>query len=261
MLARFEHLTLHTQPKRFELGRRLYTFHLDQQQYWLKVQLLNSDLITSASFVNELSFYRGAGIAASFILPAKVIEIEKIHFESIYPHVLVLPNADSFLKEQVSCLSLSQIKHRIEKMLDVLALLHQTGYMHGDLKPEHFLSYQQQLCLIDFEQAQNIHLLQDHALNATPRYMAPELFHGESKSIQSDLYALGIILYEWLSEQRLSCQTYQQWAELHCQRFRIQPHPVVNMFLPLLNGLLQKHKLSRFSNAEEAKDMLLQIKC
>jgi serine/threonine protein kinase len=29
--------------------------------------------------------------------------------------------------------------------------------------------------------------------------MAPELFHG-TKNVQSDLYAFGIVLYEWLSQ-------------------------------------------------------------
>lgn len=47
--------------------------------------------------------------------------------------------------------------------------------------------------------------------------MAPELFHGANKTVQSDLYALGIVLYEWLTQTRLQANSYHEWAVLHCQ--------------------------------------------
>ena len=52
--------------------------------------------------------------------------------------------------------------------------------------------------------------------------MAPELFHGTRKNIQSDLYAFGVVLYEWLSQIRLQANTYHDWAVLHCQNLNIQ---------------------------------------
>jgi serine/threonine protein kinase len=36
-------------------------------------------------------------------------------------------------------------------------------------------------------------------VSGTPIYMAPELFHGEKNSIKSDIFALGITLFEWLT--------------------------------------------------------------
>ena len=96
-------------------------------------------------------------------------------------------------------------------------------------------------------------------MNATPHYMAPELFHGTAKSMQSDLYAFGIILYEWLMHTRLQANSYQDWAVLHCQQLVLQLPPHFACFLPLLNGLTQKQYEQRFKAVFEAKNTLNNI--
>jgi hypothetical protein len=74
--------------------------------------------------------------------------------------------------------------------------------------------------------------------------------------VQSDLYAFGIILYEWLTQSRLTAKTYQDWAVLHCQQLQIQLPDRFKQFLPLLNGLLQKHVTLRVPSADDAIDVL-----
>ena len=96
----------------------------------------------------------------------------------------------------------------------------------------------------------------DPITDATPRYMAPELFHGANKTVQSDLYALGIVLYEWLTQTRLQANSYHEWAVLHCQKLNVVLPSSFQVFLPLLSGLLQKQQQSRFSNVHEAINCL-----
>jgi serine/threonine protein kinase len=81
---------------------------------------------------------------------------------------------------------------------------HATGVVHRDLKPENLFVCQspdgQWLCkILDFGVAKHAtgdNLTQEGALIGTVRYMAPEQARGESVDARTDVYALGLILYE-----------------------------------------------------------------
>src|SRR5262245_15492747 len=77
---------------------------------------------------------------------------------------------------------------------------HAAGIIHRDLKPENIiLTPTQTLKLMDFGLARSAdmpHLTEEGAIMGTLSYLAPELIEGQPASIQSDLYALGVVLYE-----------------------------------------------------------------
>ena len=87
--------------------------------------------------------------------------------------------------------------------------------------------------------------------------MAPELFHGEAKTVHSDIYALGIIFYEWLTGQRLVAKNYEEWAYLHCQHLIIELPQHFYMFEKLIQRMLAKQKNSREHNIFKLKHFLL----
>ena len=99
--------------------------------------------------------------------------------------------------------------------------------------------------------------MKQQGMQATPRYMAPELFHGQDKSIQSDLYALGIILLEWLSGLRLQANDYMGWALLHCQQLKPELPDDFLALQPFIKRLLMKQKQQRFMHAQQAKYCLM----
>ncbi len=82
-----------------------------------------------------------------------------------------------------------------------LSELHEHEVLHRDLKPANLMiDGQGRLKLADFGLAAVPSELGDHELgDGTPAYMAPEQLRGEGVSHRSDIYALGLVLYELLT--------------------------------------------------------------
>jgi serine/threonine protein kinase len=113
--------------------------------------------------------------------------------------------------------------------LDILAALgaaHDAGVLHRDIKPGNvMLAEDGHVKVTDFGIAQ---LLEDPErtltgdLLATPAYLAPERFTGAPATPRSDLYAVGVVLYEMLSGTRPYAERAQ--AAIHdAARRRVTP--------------------------------------
>lgn len=92
---------------------------------------------------------------------------------------------------------------RLRSLLRTLEAMHQAGIVHRDLKPENILvTGAGEPVLLDFGLARGQDLAstvtRNGAVVGTPRYMAPEIFLGGRADVRSDLYALGLMLYEAL---------------------------------------------------------------
>lgn len=87
--------------------------------------------------------------------------------------------------------------------LEGLAHAHRKGVLHRDIKPANLmLTPEGTVKLMDFGIARvvgNQRLTQVNRVVGTLEYMAPELIQGEAPSPASDIYAMGILLYELLS--------------------------------------------------------------
>jgi hypothetical protein len=83
-----------------------------------------------------------------------------------------------------------------------LAAAHERGVLHRDLKPANIMiDGAGQVRITDFGLAA-IEGAADIAHAGTPAYMAPELLAGRDPSIESDIYGLGLVLYEIFTGRR-----------------------------------------------------------
>jgi serine/threonine-protein kinase len=117
-----------------------------------------------------------------------------------------------------------------EKALDItrqliagLAAAHDRGVLHRDLKPANIMiDGRGRVRITDFGLAVAVG---DEAETAemfgTPAYMAPEQFAGKGASVRSDIYALGLILYEIYCGRRVFTAT--TIAELREQKETLTP--------------------------------------
>ena len=143
-----------------------------------------------------------------------------------------------------------------------LAALHAGGVVHRDLKPGNVMLREDgSIALIDFglskDAAQRQDLTERGLIFGTPHYMSPEQGHGEPTDERSDLYSLGVVLFEMLTGGKPYCAE-NPMAVIY--KHRKEPVPRLAEGLeglqPLLERLLAKRPEERFATALEAAQAL-----
>jgi formylglycine-generating enzyme required for sulfatase activity/tRNA A-37 threonylcarbamoyl transferase component Bud32/LysM repeat protein len=110
------------------------------------------------------------------------------------------------LKERmaVTSLSMDEINRAIGQVGAALAYAHRLDVVHRDVKPGNVLLDAQGDCyLTDFGLAKmlgdSLHLTASGVGVGTPAYMSPEQGQGEKVDARSDIYSLGVMLYEMVT--------------------------------------------------------------
>lgn len=105
-----------------------------------------------------------------------------------------------------------------------LAAAHEKGVLHRDLKPSNvMLDGHGRTRITDFGLALHTDEVIEWDTSGTPAYMAPEQLEGRGASVRSDLYSLGLVLYEVFTGKRAFEAT--SLAELKKKHAEALPKP------------------------------------
>ena len=152
------------------------------------------------------------------------------------------------------------------QVLDALGHAHSSGIVHRDLKPANVILTESGLVkVMDFGLARMIgteHLTNDGFMVGTPAYMSPEQVLGREIDGRTDLYAMGVVLYQLLTAQ-LPFNANSGIAMVQKQ-INEKPTPVreLRADLPdaageILTRALAKSPDDRYQTADEFKSALM----
>ena len=127
------------------------------------------------------------------------------------------------------------------KLCAGLAAAHDKGVLHRDLKPSNIMIDSRGHVLItDFGLAGVVGSIEGAELrNGTPGYMAPEQLSGKEVSAQSDIYALGVVLYEMFTgKPPFSASSREELLNVKQQGLPASPRSIVKDMDPVVENVV-----------------------
>ncbi|GEO68100.1 Stk1 family PASTA domain-containing Ser/Thr kinase [Levilactobacillus acidifarinae] len=169
----------------------------------VSVKLLRLDLRDDPSTVRR--FQREA-LAATELLHPNIVQVYDVGEENGMQYLVMEYVQGTDLKAYIKThfpIAYQEVIEIMEQILSAVKLAHEHNIIHRDLKPQNILIDPQRVAKItDFGIAVTLSehsLTQTNTVLGSVHYLSPEQARGGMATKQSDIYSLGIILYEMLT--------------------------------------------------------------
>jgi serine/threonine protein kinase len=244
-----------------ELGRGMNVVYLaydPQMDSQVALKVLSKDSVVDESIFQR--FIKEAQVTRLVAHPniITVYDVGRDH-GTIYIAMELLKGEPLNKVIQNKRLSFQQIIDIGEQVSTALDFAHQKGIIHRDIKPANIiLTPPGQVKITDFGIARIEDTQQtiDGMVLGTPLYMSPEQARGQPVDGRSDLYSLGVILYELTSGERPF--KGESWELLYRSILQDKPKPPMRDNVPLPSCLselilksIEKNPNKRFQTGIE----------
>ena len=167
------------------------------------VKVLRGDLASDEKFVRR--FQREA-LSASSLAHPNIVEVYDVGEDNGSYYIVMEYIEGKHLKELIKKrgkLTLSEVIDIMSQICDGLAVAHDSYIIHRDIKPQNIMILDSGLVKItDFGIAMALNstqLTQTNSVMGSVHYLPPEQASGKGSTMQSDIYSMGILMYELLT--------------------------------------------------------------
>lgn len=245
------------------VGYVFRAFHLTLEKT-VALKILGPRVNRAQDYVRR--FMREARICGSIEHP-NVIPVYGVGEDTDFPYIIMRFIDGSNLYRVLTREGLDQVLalRLCEQVAMGLGAVHRAGYVHRDVKPENVLiSRDGQAFLCDFGVADELGSSASSMSGGSPPYMSPEQMRGDAVDGRSDIYSLGVMLYQLIAGRRPFVSVDSD--ELQETHTREDAPPLTSLapgVLPevasLVHRMLAKRPEDRFESCDELLEHLRKV--
>ena len=230
------------------------------------VKVLRGDLSTDEKFVRR--FQREA-LSASSLNHPNIVEVYDVGDDNGQYYIVMEYIEGKHLKELIKKrghLTLTEVVDIMLQITDGMSVAHDSYIIHRDIKPQNIMILENGLVKItDFGIAMAMNatqLTQTNSVMGSVHYLPPEQANGKGATLQSDIYSMGILMYELLTG-KLPYRG-ENAVEIALKHLK-EPLPSIREEIPSLPNSIEniirkataKNIKNRYADAREMHDNLL----
>jgi serine/threonine protein kinase len=231
------------------------------------IKVLRQDFSTDTGFRDR---FRQEAKAAANLSHPNIVTVHDFGFDTgrLYIVMEYIPGTDlKTIIRQNGCFKIEDAIPLIVQACAGIGYAHRAGLIHCDVKPHNMLvTPDQRLKVTDFGIARALATIhpdeKSEVVWGSPQYFSPEQASGTAPSPASDVYSLGIIMYEMLAGQLPFIS--EDPTELSRMHREVRPVPVhlLNQSISpeleqILNKVLSKEPSSRYRSADQLGRILI----